>query len=99
MPVAVESWRVLALHFMYLAKSGWPQPNPVPKGYFTGIVPQVWRHVPLVGMAWSESVWEMRKRERKRERKGCENGSMVVLKDGFGVKMKSGKRKRFFSHE
>lgn len=94
MPVAVESWRVLALHFIDLEKSGWPQPNALPKGYFTGIVPQVWRHVPLVGMTWSESVWGMRKTERKRARKGCEEGSIGDV----GVKKMGCRKGKVFSH-
>lgn len=57
MPVPVENWSVPELHFMLLPKSGWPQPNPEPKGNFMGMLPQVVWHVPLIGMnggvAWS----------------------------------------------
>lgn len=37
-----------SVHLMYLTKSGWPQPNPVPNGNFTGIEPHVSRHVLLM---------------------------------------------------
>lgn len=53
---------------MYLTKSGWPQPNPVPNGNFTGIVPHVSRQRPLIGMAWpawmvDETAWRGIKRK------------------------------------
>lgn len=50
MPVPVENCSVPELHFMYLAKTGWPHPNPVPKGYFMGMVPHVSSHVPFIGV-------------------------------------------------
>jgi hypothetical protein len=52
MPVPVENWSVPELHFMYLAKSGCPHPNPVPNGNFMGTVPHVSSQVPLIGMVW-----------------------------------------------
>ena len=55
MPVPVVNRRVSRLvHLMYLVKSGWPQPNPVPNGNLTGIVPHVSRHVLLM---MEEAVW------------------------------------------
>lgn len=62
MPVRVENSRVPELHFMYLANTGCPQPNPVPNGNLIGMVPHVSRQVPLNGMGWT-----MAERGRRKE--------------------------------
>lgn len=74
MPDPVENSRVPETHFIYLAKSGCPQPGSAPKGYFTEIVPHVSRHVPLTGMAGTaeDNVW----------RKGSRS-NMLVKRNGF----------------
>lgn len=81
MPVPVENWSDPELHLMYLAKSGWPQPNPVPNGYLTWIVPHVLWHVPLMGTAWPP--WTTEKRAWRRNKRGMQMSNWVF--EGTGI--------------
>ena len=75
---------------MYLEKSGWPQPNPVPNGNLTVILPQTSLHVPFGGVPRTMSGREWtRGRERKMKMKTKMIGHGVEEDDigeGFGMR-------------
>lgn len=65
---------------MYLTNSGWPQPNPVPNGNFTGIAPHASSHIPVIGMAWP--AWMTDERVSRGSKKKMVMRSRVSEADG-----------------